>query len=129
MRRREVDFLTPDLTPLIDVVFLLLIFFLVSSVFKKPELALLLKLPSAESAVAAPKEKNQVQIELSNGSLAVNGKPLPIESLEGFIQDMDKSSLVFLRADRSTEYGRVIQVFDLLRKHKVEDVSLVNLKN
>ena len=43
MKRREP--LTPDLTPLIDVVFILLIFFIVSSVFKKEELALMLSLP------------------------------------------------------------------------------------
>jgi biopolymer transport protein ExbD len=48
MRRREP--LSPDMTPLIDVVFLLLIFFLVSTSFKKDELALLLNLPTSQAS-------------------------------------------------------------------------------
>ena len=39
MKKRSRETLSPDLTPLIDVVFLLLIFFMVSTVFKKEELA------------------------------------------------------------------------------------------
>jgi biopolymer transport protein ExbD len=47
MKRREA--LVPDMTPLIDVVFILLIFFIVTSVFKKEELALLLNLPDSQA--------------------------------------------------------------------------------
>ena len=51
MKRRET--LGIDLTPVIDVVFILLIFFIVTSVFKKDELALMLDLPEADAPAIA----------------------------------------------------------------------------
>jgi len=60
MKRRE--HIAPDLTPLIDVVFLILIFFMVSSTFKKEELALLLTLPMPK----APHKRSKKRISISN---------------------------------------------------------------
>jgi len=59
-RRHRREQLSMDLTPLIDVVFLLLIFFLVTSVFKKDELALLLKLPKSEQGAGKEKKVEQL---------------------------------------------------------------------
>ena len=59
MRRREP--LAPDITPLIDVVFILLIFFMVTSVFRKEEAALLLQLPDVVAA-PLPKEKHEQRL-------------------------------------------------------------------
>ena len=56
MRRREP--LNPDLTPLIDILFLLLIFFLATSVFKKDEVAISLSLPKVQYAT---KKENSVK--------------------------------------------------------------------
>ena len=66
MGRRSREASAPDLTPLIDVVFLLLIFFLVSTVFKKEELAFLLNLPKTQYGETSAKVeiKNYI-IELS----------------------------------------------------------------
>ena len=55
MKRREA--LGLDLTPIIDVVFILLIFFIVSSVFKKDELALVLNLPTSSAQEIELKQK------------------------------------------------------------------------
>jgi len=55
MKRRS--FGTPEITPLIDVVFLLLVFFMVSSVFKKEEPALQMKLPSSTSVKTVIEKK------------------------------------------------------------------------
>ena len=62
--RKHRETLTPDITPLIDIVFILLIFFIVSSVFKKEELALTLDLPNA-SAKELEVELKQLSVELS----------------------------------------------------------------
>ncbi|MFY4744115.1 ExbD/TolR family protein, partial [Aliarcobacter butzleri] len=61
MKRREA--LSLYLTPVIDVVFILLIFFIVTSVFKKKELALLLDLPTSNAKEMEVKEE-QIFIEL-----------------------------------------------------------------
>ncbi|NPA60533.1 MAG: biopolymer transporter ExbD, partial [Epsilonproteobacteria bacterium] len=78
MKRREP--LTPDITPLIDVVFILLIFFLVSSTFKKDELALDLILPKSGEAEELIK-KEDISIELSKTKIALKGKELNFTDL------------------------------------------------
>ena len=77
--RKHRETLTPDITPLIDIVFILLIFFIVSSVFKKEELALNLQLPNS-SAKELEVEVKQINIELStDSSLAYLGKEISFE--------------------------------------------------
>ena len=78
MKKREI--LTPDITPLIDVVFILLIFFIVSSVFKKDELALVLNLPTSSAQEIELKQKELI-IELNSDKLAVYGKEITLELL------------------------------------------------
>ncbi|MGK0367028.1 MAG: biopolymer transport protein ExbD, partial [Thermoproteota archaeon] len=59
-RKGNREALSFELTPLIDVVFLLLIFFLVTSVFKKEELALLLNLPKASEGKSQQAQKKNI---------------------------------------------------------------------
>lgn len=79
MKRREA--LGLDLTPVIDVVFILLIFFIVTSVFKKEELALLLDLPTSNAKEMEVKE-GQIFIELGKDKLAIKGIEVSFDSLE-----------------------------------------------
>ena len=65
MKKRSREASIIDLTPLIDVVFLLLIFFMVSTVFKKEELALILNLPSAETKETKSGKRKSLQIEIN----------------------------------------------------------------
>ena len=79
--RKHRESLTPDITPLIDIVFILLIFFIVSSVFKKEELALNLQLPNS-SAKELEIELKQINIELSTNSLAYLGKEISFDKFD-----------------------------------------------
>ncbi len=122
MRRRES--LTPDLTPIIDVVFLILIFFLVSSTFKKDELALELTLPKSQN-FATPIKKEDLSIELSVDSVALKGKKLTFEELDTALLEVeDHNRVLNIRIDKSVEYGRVIVLFDLLKKHNLNNLAL-----
>lgn len=94
MKKREI--LTPDITPLIDVVFILLIFFIVSSVFKKDELALVLNLPTSSAKEIELKQK-EVIIELDKNKLAIYGKEVSISNLEEEISKIkDKKEILSL---------------------------------
>jgi biopolymer transport protein ExbD len=127
-RKARRESLTPDLTPLIDVVFLLLIFFLVSSVFKKEELALLLQLPKSEKGAGKTSDKMQLTIELSDNDIAVNGKKVQIEYLAQELQGKDPKTLIDLRVDGKVPYNRLVKVLDALQKNKLENVSLITEK-
>ncbi|RUM45013.1 MAG: biopolymer transporter ExbD [Hydrogenimonas sp.] len=124
MRRRES--LTLDMTPLVDVVFLLLIFFLVTSVFKKDELALLLDLPKVKEGEKVSSSKKVLQIELSQDAIALNGEVVTFQVLEERVsQVMDHNRPVTLRIDASVRYDRVAKLLALLRKYQLSNLSLI----
>ncbi len=123
MKRREP--LGIDLTPIIDVVFILLIFFIVSSVFKKDELALILDLPTS-SADEIKVDKEQVFIELSKNKLAIKGIEVSFESLEDNLKAIEnKQKAVIVRIDKKVEYERVVKLLDLLQKYDLTNLALV----
>jgi biopolymer transport protein ExbD len=124
MRKRR-EPLTADLTPLIDVVFLLLIFFLVSSVFKKEELALLLNLPETEN-FDENVQKQEMTIELSEADVALNGESLTFEVLDSKCAIIKKKTKpIIVRIDEAVTYKRVTKLFDLLQKYDLNNLMLV----
>ncbi len=127
-RRNRREAIAMDLTPLIDMVFLLLIFFLVTSSFKKEQLALLVKLPKAEQGAGTDKKVEQLTIELSDNELAVNGKRTTLEELPESFKTVKKEALVNLRIDGDVKYQRLVKVLDLLQLNKLENISLITDK-
>jgi len=123
MKRREP--LSLDMTPVVDIVFILLIFFLVSSVFKKDELALLLDLPEAGASKIIEENKN-IKIELSLQELALNGKKVNFDELISKIkaQNTDEKLIMF-HIDKEVPYARVVKVLDLLKMHSLNKLALI----
>ena len=123
MKKREI--LTPDITPLIDVVFILLIFFIVSSVFKKDELALVLNLPTSSAQEIELKQKELI-IELNSDKLAVYGKKITLELLDQEIAAIeDKEKNIIFRIDKEVKYEKIIEVLEILQKHQLFNISLI----
>ena len=123
MKRRE--HLGVDLTPVIDVVFILLIFFLVTSVFKKDELALMLDLPSSNASTLQVKSE-QVFIELSSDKLAIKGIEVSFISLEDNLKEIkNKDEAIIVRIDKSVPFERVTKLLDLLQKYSLNNLALV----
>lgn len=124
-RKQKREALSFELTPLIDVVFLLLIFFMVSSVFKKDELALMLNLPQTQDGEGKGKEKKQIVIEINKDQVAYQGKEITIEDLDATLATLAKSSVLNLRVDGKVIYTRLVSVLDILQKYKLENISLI----
>jgi len=123
--RKHRESLTPDITPLIDIVFILLIFFIVSSVFKKEELALNLQLPNS-SAKELEIELKQINIELSINSLAYLGKEISFEEFDFKLSNYPKREKpVIVRIDQDVKYSRVVKVLDILQKYSFDNLALV----
>lgn len=123
MKRRE--HLGLDLTPIIDVVFILLIFFIVTSVFKKEELALMLELPSSNAKSMQVKQE-QIFIELSVDKMAIRGIEISFSSLEDNLKDIkNKDEAVIVRIDKKVPYEKVVKVLDLLQKYSLNNLALV----
>lgn len=126
MRRlvKKRELISMDLTPLIDVVFLLLIFFIVASEFKKNETILNLSLPASQSSSQIVK-KEEIVIEISEDKLAFNSKEINFLELEESLKSMDKKKALIVRIDKEVKYERVVKLLDLLNKLSLSNLLLV----
>ncbi len=116
-RRQHRDELAVDLTPLIDVVFLLLIFFMVSTTFSR-ETQLSIDLPEAQGQ---PKETNDAQIEIlvdQSGGYRVNGEALvdrQMRTLQAAIYKIsagDTTMPMTITADAQAAHQDVVKAMD-----------------
>ncbi len=118
---------TPNLTPLIDIVFLLLIFFLLTSHFVKDE-SLDIVLPEAESATAFEDEDILEIIIDQDGGIIVNERHINPDKLDDILrqslQGRNKKQVV-LRGDQSVPLGLTVKVMDAARKAGAESLDII----
>lgn len=122
----EVD-ATPNLTPLIDVVFLLLVFFLVATTFRKDEVELDLQLPEASTGEAAEKSRPIVINVRADGALYVDGKMLRMPALEQKLRAAarrNKKQEVLIRGDTQSQFGVVARVLDACRAAPLRQIAI-----
>jgi biopolymer transport protein ExbD len=126
-RREEEDNFSFDMTPMIDVVFLLIIFFMVSTVFVDFSRKMDINLPTSKSS-AIDESTKTLEVEMSKDKkIFLAGKPLTLLGLETTLARMEfknKKPSAIIRADKSLPYGDVIQVMGLLQKKGIPDISV-----
>lgn len=114
-----------NITSLIDVMFLLLIFFMVTSTFLDQP-GMKLELPSAESAEVARVEKLVLYIS-SDEEVVFNDQPVSLDDLEetmlAALSEIEDRTLV-LNADKSVQHGTVIRVMDIAKKLGLEKLVI-----
>lgn len=113
-----------DMSPLVDVVFLLLIFFAVTTTFLEQS-GMDLELP--ESSTATASESAAIVVELgTDGTVMLQGEAVTVDQLQQRIAEMsaEDRERVTVRADRSIELGFAISVIDALRKGGVAGISM-----
>ena len=126
-RRDEEDSFAMDMTRMIDVVFLLIIFFMVSTVFVDFSRKMDINLPTSKSS-ALDESTKTLEVEMSKDKkIFIAGKPLTLLGLETTLAKMElkgKKPSAIIRADKSLPYGDVIQVMGLLQKKGIPDISV-----
>jgi len=106
---------TLDLTPMIDVVFNLLIFFALSLNFVTSSGGINVNLPEASSAKPIKTENITINITKS-GKLYYNKEVATKEEIQQNLKKVtDKSSLIIIRADNKVEHGKVVEAMDLVK--------------
>ena len=126
-RKEEEDSFAMEMTPLIDVVFLLIIFFMVSTVFVDFSRHMDINLPTSKSSVI-DEEPKTIEIEMSKDKqIFFAGDKTTILGLEQSLGKLDvktKRQTAIIRADKVLPYGEVIEVMGLLQKAGIPDISV-----
>lgn len=119
------------ITALIDIVFLLLIFFMVSTTFDRQG-DVQVQLPQANSFTDQADEALDIMVD-ANGRFWVDGLPVgepQRANLSQYLRDHPELSKqpVRLRADGSTQHQAVVTVFDLLAEHGFNRVAIATMQ-
>ena len=115
------------LTSMLDVIFLLLCFFVTVSVFSQWESEITIKLPSATTAEEPDRLPGEIIVNLDKaGKVTVNGKTLGLKNLESRLAKVAKfypDQAVLIRADKDVRYELLVDVIDTCRAANVWNFS------
>lgn len=122
---------TIQLAPLIDIVFLTLVFFMVTSVFSSQESELDITLPTANSALEDERSQGEIYINLKeDGSIVLNQREMTIDELQETLYRVAEhfpGGAVIVRGDRNANLGRAIAILDCCRKADIQNVAFAAL--
>ena len=117
-----------EMTPMIDMVFLLLIFFLVATTFHQEERELQIALPAATAAAPISMSLREIIINVdAEGRIIVGGREIEPEALGALIDDAVKinpEQKVSVRGDRATPYANVVRVLDICKTAGIQQPFL-----
>jgi biopolymer transport protein ExbD len=103
---------------LVDILTILLIFFVVSTTFKRDQPEVEINLPDSKTATAKPSELQHAILSVDkDDAVKLDGKEIALDQIESAIGDLAaerKTSLV-LQADKKASFGTIIKVMDALK--------------
>lgn len=119
-----------DLTPMIDIVFLLIIFFMVGTQFTEMERQYDIKLPTVTDAKPLTNLPDDIIVNVQqDGEISVNGEKKSLTELEKTLelarQNFPGQSVV-IRGDSTGPYQNVMNILEICHRAKIRSVSLAN---
>lgn len=114
-----------NVTPLVDVVLVLLIIFMVTAPMMTRGIDV--RLPKTESGTDSTEQRLVVSVDRDN-SIYINDRPVSVNLLADRLKDEIRRTgqdFVFLRADQSVSYGKVMIVMDQVKKAGADRVGMV----
>ena len=118
-RRKSRPEVRVELTPMVDVVFLLLIFFMISTTFiETPGISI--KLPEASTSIA-DKEPDEIKVYLSKeGEIHLKEEKVSLSALQAHLRsygERSRSMTFLLLADKEALHGKVVQLMDAAKNN------------
>jgi biopolymer transport protein ExbD len=130
-RRKPIEDAKLDMTPMIDCVFQLLIFFLVSMKFEDIIAHLDVYRPAPDpNAKPIEKVDDLVTIGVFSDGFTINDKPMQLDSLDrmlGKLAGYSKTQTILIKCAPDSPHERLIQLLDLCAKNKLENLSVLSL--
>ena len=106
------------LVPLMDVVFAILTFFIMSTLYLTKSEGLIVNLPKASQSQQQQQTRVNITV-LPNGTLALNKNIIPLDQLETNVRSLmlaTQQTIVIINADKAVEHGNVVAVLDQIKK-------------
>lgn len=128
IRRRLKRTAVADMTPMIDIIFQLVIFFMISSVFNTAP-GIDLELPQGEGSL--PQEITPLSITIvGDNEVFLNKTPITLDNLKAALKKYrnevdDKTEDVVLRGDKSVSYGAFVEVMGILRSTGYSQINII----
>jgi len=117
-----------ELTPMIDMVFLLLTFFLVATTFHQSEREMQIALPEAQSAAPISAALREIVVNVDqSGAIIVGGRAIEVAELEEMVAsavEANPKQKVTVRGDRGTVYSNIVRVLDVCKAAGVAEPYL-----
>ena len=121
-----------QLAPMIDIVFLLLIFFIVTWQFTKSETELKVSVPTAQEGADPQRQQGEIIINiLADGTIKVEGGVVDLAQLHeklASIAAQYKNQPVRIRGDGGVAYQRIVEVIDTCQKAGIWNISFATQK-
>ncbi len=128
MRADPVGF---QLAPMIDIVFLLLTFFMTSQLFAQWEEEVEITLPTAQTSEMQKRLPGEIILNvLADGTVVVNGQPRNDNQLASMLirlTELSPGQPIVVRADKATSYEHIIRVLDHCRQADIWNISFATL--
>ena len=118
------------IVPLMDVVFAILTFFIMSTLYLTKSEGLIVNLPKASQSQQQPQTRINVTI-FPNGTLALNKRIISIDQLETNVRSLmvtTQQTIVIINADKTVEHGNVVAVLDQVKKINTVKVAIATKK-
>lgn len=112
--------------PMIDIIFFLLVFFMMNSLQTVAQKALSVQLPQASHASLAVQMPIIITVD-KEGHITMDNKPVSIDEASAMMQkhmSENANAAVVLQADRSTAHGQVVAVMDMLKQAGVKRLAI-----
>src|SRR5919108_2583299 len=110
---------------LVDVLTILLIFFVVSTTFKKDQPEVQINLPESKTAQKRPSELEHAIVSIDQSDeIKLDGRTIAVDELEGAVRDLpeQRKSTLALQADKKASFGVIIKVMDALKLAGVKNL-------
>ena len=114
-----------DMTPMLDIVFIMLIFFIVTTVFVK-EAGIEVNKPGASQSIM-PKNANIFIAITEDGDVWMDKRQIDIDSVRANLERLmaeQPSDVLIIQADKNTEHGVVIDVMDQIKAAGIDRISI-----
>jgi biopolymer transport protein ExbD len=119
-----------ELTSLVDIMFLLILFLILTTTFTVSQGKFNVKLPGAVTSTSETQQNKVLTIVVtSNDEIYFGSKKMSLEglmnSISRYVQQNGAPQAVYLKADKDARYGIIVKVMDVLRMQKVFNINLI----